>query len=89
MSCFLAGIDEDETPETQEPVTEDMPPLEGDEDDASRMEEVDWVYRTNFEDCKSQKCWKQKKHFLFTVNMSIHYFIFVSLHVLLPVTRRL
>uniref|UniRef100_A0A8W8HTN3 Histidine kinase/HSP90-like ATPase domain-containing protein n=1 Tax=Magallana gigas TaxID=29159 RepID=A0A8W8HTN3_MAGGI len=35
------GIDEDETPETQEPVTEDMPPLEGDEDDASRMEEVD------------------------------------------------
>lgn len=35
------GIDEDETPETQEPVAEDMPPLEGDEDDASRMEEVD------------------------------------------------
>lgn len=35
------GIDEDETPEQQETTTEDMPPLEGDEDDASRMEEVD------------------------------------------------
>ncbi|XP_022332033.2 heat shock protein HSP 90-beta-like [Crassostrea virginica] len=35
------GIDEDETPEAQEAVAEDMPPLEGDEDDASRMEEVD------------------------------------------------
>lgn len=39
---MLIGIDEDETPEQQETTTEDMPPLEGDEDDASRMEEVDW-----------------------------------------------
>lgn len=41
--CFPPGIDEDEvTPEesTAAP-TEDMPPLEGDDDDTSRMEEVD------------------------------------------------
>jgi hypothetical protein len=24
-----------------------MPPLEGDEDDASRMEEVDWIVKKN------------------------------------------
>lgn len=38
------GIDEDDSvPESSDdaPSTEDMPPLEGDEDDASRMEEVD------------------------------------------------
>ncbi|XP_076459306.1 heat shock protein 83-like [Babylonia areolata] len=39
------GIDEDDSvPETGDgdvPSTDDMPPLEGDEDDASRMEEVD------------------------------------------------
>merc|ERR1712034_193667 len=35
------GIDEDETPIVEEATTEDMPPLEGDEDDTSRMEEVD------------------------------------------------
>lgn len=35
------GIDEEEMPEAQETTTEEMPPLEGDEDDASRMEEVD------------------------------------------------
>lgn len=39
----LSGIDEDDlTPDdvTSAP-TEDMPPLEGDDDDTSRMEEVD------------------------------------------------
>jgi len=36
------GIDEDEgVPESDAPAADDMPPLEGDEDDASRMEEVD------------------------------------------------
>ena len=38
------GIDEDDSvpePSDDAPSTEDMPPLEGDEDDASRMEEVD------------------------------------------------
>jgi molecular chaperone HtpG len=38
------GIDEDDaapTGESQEAASDDMPPLEGDEDDASRMEEVD------------------------------------------------
>ncbi|XP_061173114.1 heat shock protein HSP 90-alpha-like [Saccostrea echinata] len=35
------GIDEEEMPEAQEATPEEMPPLEGDEDDASRMEEVD------------------------------------------------
>ncbi|XP_056402391.1 heat shock protein HSP 90-alpha-like [Hyla sarda] len=37
------GIDEDEVPEeeTTNPVVEEMPPLEGDNDDSSRMEEVD------------------------------------------------
>lgn len=38
------GIDEDDSvPESagDAPATDDMPPLEGDEDDASRMEEVD------------------------------------------------
>lgn len=36
------GIEEDDTPaeETTAP-DEEMPPLEGDEEDASRMEEVD------------------------------------------------
>ena len=39
-----SGIDEDDSvPEASgdAPSTDDMPPLEGDEDDASRMEEVD------------------------------------------------
>lgn len=43
MSCFSPGIDEDEvTPDesTAAPI-EEMPPLEGDDDDTSRMEEVD------------------------------------------------
>jgi len=37
------GIDEEDItlPETDSATPEDMPPLEGDEDDASRMEEVD------------------------------------------------
>jgi len=38
------GIDEEDevaAAATEEASTEDMPPLEGDEDDASRMEEVD------------------------------------------------
>nr|QII80539.1 heat shock protein 90alpha [Branchiostoma japonicum] len=34
------GIDEEETP-AEEEATDDMPPLEGDDDDTSRMEEVD------------------------------------------------
>eukprot|EP00058_Branchiostoma_floridae_P028000 XP_002613491.1 hypothetical protein BRAFLDRAFT_119839 [Branchiostoma floridae] len=34
------GIDEEETP-AEEDVTDEMPPLEGDDDDTSRMEEVD------------------------------------------------
>ena len=34
------GIDEEDAP-VEEQTTEEMPPLEGDEDDASRMEEVD------------------------------------------------
>ncbi|CAH1263792.1 HSP90AA1 [Branchiostoma lanceolatum] len=34
------GIEEDDTP-AEEEVTDDMPPLEGDDDDTSRMEEVD------------------------------------------------
>lgn len=41
--CF-AGIDEDDVVvggEAGEASTEDMPPLEGEDDDASRMEEVD------------------------------------------------
>ena len=39
----LSGIDEEDggVAETGMESTEDMPPLEGDEDDASRMEEVD------------------------------------------------
>ena len=43
MNVFT-GIDEDEvapTVDATEATTDDMPPLEGDEDDASRMEEVD------------------------------------------------
>lgn len=45
--CYVvvpSGIDEDDgVPESSgdAPPTDDMPPLEGDEDDASRMEEVD------------------------------------------------
>jgi len=35
------GIDDDGEPETTEAVTEEMPPLEGEDEDASRMEEVD------------------------------------------------
>lgn len=34
------GIDEEEVA-AEEPADEDMPPLEGDDEDASRMEEVD------------------------------------------------
>uniref|UniRef100_UPI00397ED603 hypothetical protein n=1 Tax=Salmonella sp. s55004 TaxID=3159675 RepID=UPI00397ED603 len=34
------GIDE-EDPSMEEPTTEELPPLEGDEEDVSRMEEVD------------------------------------------------
>lgn len=36
------GIDEEDAPmEEAETLEEDMPPLEGDDEDASRMEEVD------------------------------------------------
>ena len=35
------GIDEDEPIQVEEPASGDVPPLEGDADDASRMEEVD------------------------------------------------
>ena len=36
------GIDDDDLPAAaEEPVSEDMPPLEGDDEDASKMEEVD------------------------------------------------
>jgi len=35
------GIDEDEAPAAADAVAEDMPPLEGDDEDATRMEEVD------------------------------------------------
>jgi molecular chaperone HtpG len=35
------GIDEDETETIEDAVVDDMPPLEGDAEDASRMEEVD------------------------------------------------
>lgn len=40
--CFQKGIDEDDptADESSAAVTEEMPPLEGD-DDTSRMEEVD------------------------------------------------
>lgn len=43
LITFFPGIDEDDmTPEESTAVpTEDMPPLEGDDDDTSRMEEVD------------------------------------------------
>jgi molecular chaperone HtpG len=39
----LTGIDEDDVvvQESGEANSEEMPPLEGDDDDASRMEEVD------------------------------------------------
>lgn len=40
----FAGVEDDDTPADDSAAaasTEDMPPLEGDEDDASRMEEVD------------------------------------------------
>ena len=39
----ITGIDEDDVvvPETGDASAEDMPPLEGEDDDASRMEEVD------------------------------------------------
>jgi len=35
------GVDDDEVPAEAEAAAEDMPPLEGDDEDASRMEEVD------------------------------------------------
>ena len=35
------GIDDDGEPEVAEAAAEDMPPLEGEDEDASRMEEVD------------------------------------------------
>ena len=35
------GIDEDDAVPVEEAQPEEMPPLEGDDDDASRMEEVD------------------------------------------------
>jgi len=35
------GVDDDEMPAESEAAAEDMPPLEGDDEDASRMEEVD------------------------------------------------
>jgi molecular chaperone HtpG len=35
------GIDEEELPAATEASSEEMPPLEGDDDDASKMEEVD------------------------------------------------
>ena len=44
VAAVPTGIDEDDSvPESSgdAPSAEDMPPLEGDEDDASRMEEVD------------------------------------------------
>ena len=40
----LSGVDDDDVPDEAgdgSAADEDMPPLEGDEDDASRMEEVD------------------------------------------------
>lgn len=37
---YVIGIDEEDVP-VEQATTEEMPPLEGDEDDASRMEEVD------------------------------------------------
>jgi molecular chaperone HtpG len=37
---IFIGIDEEDAP-VEATTTEEMPPLEGDEDDASRMEEVD------------------------------------------------
>ena len=41
----FTGVEDDDTPAEESGAastgTEDMPPLEGDEDDASRMEEVD------------------------------------------------
>ena len=42
LFLYLVGVEEDETPgEAGDATAEEMPPLEGDEDDASRMEEVD------------------------------------------------
>ena len=35
------GIDDDGEPEVAETAAEEMPPLEGEDEDASRMEEVD------------------------------------------------
>jgi molecular chaperone HtpG len=37
---ILCNFDEEDAP-VEATTTEEMPPLEGDEDDASRMEEVD------------------------------------------------
>lgn len=43
LSIYFSGIDEDDAGAGDAGMesTEDMPPLEGEEDDASRMEEVD------------------------------------------------
>lgn len=42
ISWLFSGIDEADEELPEEPLdNEEMPPLEGDEDDASRMEEVD------------------------------------------------
>ena len=35
------GVEEDDSAPEADAAVEDMPPLEGDDDDASRMEEVD------------------------------------------------
>ena len=40
LENYFLGIDEEDAP-VETTTTEEMPPLEGDEDDASRMEEVD------------------------------------------------
>lgn len=43
LFVYFLGIDEDDTTpdDSTAAPTEDMPPLEGDDDDTSRMEEVD------------------------------------------------
>ena len=42
MICYIAGVDEDdEIVAESASASDDMPPLEGDDEDASRMEEVD------------------------------------------------
>lgn len=39
-NVIVTGVEEEEAPEA-EAASEEMPPLEGEDDDASRMEEVD------------------------------------------------